>query len=369
MINVLIVDDSKFMRDTLAKLLSNTSDVNVVGTERNGVEAMKFLKSRYDVDVIILDFFMPKMNGLETIIKIMEERPTPTIMITIADRSEHADLYFNALQAGAFDIIPKPRGVDSLYVDKIIDKLVDKIRSAAKSKLNLLQSLKAKPSYKPKSSAHTEEQNKTALQAKKSSRVFSKSSFASRNLIIIGASTGGPSKVADLIQGIQYKSNFILVVIQHMPEGFTKSFAERLNKISDYKISEAVNNEPLKNGCGYVARGNYHMIFAKNGNKIEMQTPQDHKLYGVRPSFDYLIPSAAEIFGENCTGIILTGMGKDGSQGIPIIKNKGGITIVQDLDECLIDSMPKEAIKTGAVDHILKIKDIIRFVNTKIIYS
>ncbi len=297
MIKILIVDDSKFIRFNLEQMFQNVPDIKVVGTARNGIEALEFLKQN-SVDVVILDFFMPKMDGLETLAEIMAHYSIPTIMITIANQSEHADLYFSALKLGAFEIIPKPTGRDSLYIDTLAETLKDRIRAAyhAKPKISEVQRNnealkevleKGKRVIEEITRKQQEREQIKAFEIQKNTIAYptqNLSSFSlpsirslnqvptgftpSCNLLVIGASTGGPGKIIDLLSVLERKMNTIIVIVQHMPSGFTYHFAERLNAINNHKCSEAQHGERLIPGNCYVAPGDFHMRFAIVGNEV-----------------------------------------------------------------------------------------------------
>jgi len=356
MIKILITDDSKFMRVSLERILQDDSEIQVVGTARNGIEALEFLKD-HPVDVVILDFFMPKMDGLETLKNIMQTNPIPTIMITIANEKDNADLYFKALKSGAFDIIPKPSGLDSLYIDQMRDNLKEKIRIAAQSKVKL----KSLPPIPELFEVQKKEIPKSELVIERSVVKSETSGFSpSFDLLIIGASTGGPSKVFELIKGLPYRSNLAIIIVQHMPSGFTEFFAQRLGDATSFKFTEAKHMEKLRPGVGYVAPGNFHLRLALNNFDINLLLDQNEKIWGVRPCIDVTMKSAAPIFKDHCVGVILTGMGQDGSEGIQEIKRFRGRTYAQSADEALINSMPDHAIKTGAIDYIFPVEKISR---------
>ena len=392
MIKVLIVDDSKFIRFNLEQMFPNVSDIQVVGTARNGVEALDFLKQN-SVDVVILDFFMPKMDGLETLAEIMTHHMIPTIMITIANQSEHADLYFSALKLGAFEIIPKPTGRDSLYVDTLAETLKDRIRAAyhAKPKISevnknheVLKEIleKGKKVIDEINRKQQEYEQSRAVDFQKTQRSLPNQNLSSFsipsvrspdqvpsgfispcNLLVIGASTGGPGKIIELLSVFSRKMNTITVIVQHMPSGFTYHFAERLNTINNHHCSEAKHGELLIPGNCYVAPGDYHLRFALSGSDIYCVLDQEERINGLRPAIDYTFISGAYVFRKRMVGVVLTGMGNDGSEGVKHIKQVGGIVIVQSLEEALISSMPEKALRTNCVDHIAPVNEIGKILN------
>ncbi len=392
MIKILIVDDSKFIRFNLEQMFQNVPDIQVVGTARNGIEALDFLKQN-SVDVVILDFFMPKMDGLETLAEIMTHYSIPTIMITIANQAEHADLYFSALKLGAFEIIPKPTGRDSLYIDTLADTLKERIRAAynAKHKISEVQRNtealkeileKGKRVIEEITRKQQEIEQTKVFEIKKTTISYpaqNLSSFSlpsiraleqippgfstSFNLLVIGASTGGPGKIIDLLSVLERKMNTITVIVQHMPSGFTYHFAERLNSINNHRCSEAQHGEQLIPGNCYVAPGDYHMRFGIKSNEIYCVLDQEDRINGLRPAIDYTFISGGYIFKKNMYGVVLTGMGNDGSEGVKHIKKCNGTVLAQSLDEALITSMPEKAIKTNCVDYIAPVSEIGRILN------
>ena len=371
MIKVLIVDDSKSMRIGLQKLLSDhRPEIDVIGTARHGIEALEFLHEHNNaVDVVLLDFFMPKMDGLETLKKIMELYSIPTIMISSADQTENADLYFKAIKMGAVDSITKPSGIESLYVDQIEELLVKKIKSAFESRKKI-QKIGNDDSIKAILSPTIVTRKKfdpILIEAIKHHPLGSNLLTNFRKVILLGASTGGPSKIIDIIQNLRFSPYVAIIIIQHMPAGFTNYFAQRLNNLSEYPIHEAMNGERLCAGTMCVAPGDQHLKLRIEGQEIYIETNQEPRIWGVRPCIDYVMISAAQLFKEKCVGIVLTGMGRDGAYGIQIVKQYGGLTIAQNTEEALIDSMPKEAIKTGDVEHVMKVQDIIKFLNNNVI--
>jgi two-component system chemotaxis response regulator CheB len=375
MIKVLIVDDSKFMRVSLERVLSTDPEIQIAGTARNGIEALDFLKTN-PVDVVILDFFMPKMDGIETLQQIMMTNPIPTLMITIANKTENGDLFLKALRLGAFDIISKPSGLNSMYIDDLEEMVKSKIKLAFQSKQKL-KTLANQINFqlefeKKNEKLRTEVEDMQRSKAMRTQAILNESQTyrnlsAPFNVLCIGASTGGPSQIFDLVKNLRYSPALSIIVIQHMPGGFTDHFANRLSSIGEYKFVEASDGEKLRPGLGYVAPGNFHMYVTMKGNDIILQTDQSEKVWGLRPCIDYTMISAAQIFKGRCIGTILTGMGQDGTEGIKAIKSNGGITFAQSLEEALIDSMPEHAIKTGMVDFVMNVAQISNYLNQKII--
>jgi two-component system chemotaxis response regulator CheB len=373
MVKILIVDDSKFMRFNLEKILTKVPGFNVIGTARNGLDALDFLDA-HEPDVIILDFFMPKLDGLGTLEKIMSRKnPIPTIMITIATRAEHSDIYFKALELGAIDIIPKPSGRDVLYLDEIEKVIIQKVKIAteSRSKLKVFSNqnkIKAIQAQYKTQNKKTPEKVFEKIKIKSNTLQKTYKDYVSPNKIIfIGASTGGPPKIIEILKDIQYHYGVSIIVVQHMPAGFTKGFSERLDRISSYKFTEVENEMILEAGKGYCAKGDFHLKFEKMDDRLVFVLNQEDKIWGIRPSIDYTLQSLAPLAKTKLCAIILTGMGRDGTDGVGYVKKYKGTTIAQDIEDALIDSMPKNAIETGYIDLILKTDEMASYVNEIII--
>lgn len=391
-IKVLIVDDSRFIRFNLERMLKDVEGIEVVGIARNGIEALEFLEKN-SVDVVVLDFFMPKMNGLETLAEIMKRYRTPTIMITIANREEHADLYFSALKLGAFEVIPKPTGREALYVDVLADTLKNNIKMAyeARSKireavrneaileeyLNIGRKVIEDVEKKAELQEQTQSQMAKTDTETTATRPFPTASYPSIrtkeqvpdsyeppcNLLIIGASMGGPPTINDLLSYFNRKMSTITVIVQHMPSVFTNHFAQRLDTINNHKCSEAKQDERLIPGNCYVAPGDFHMRFGYSNNDVYCVLDQEPRISGLRPAVDYTLASGACIFKKKMVAVILTGMGNDGAQGVIEVKKNGGKVIAQLPTEALISSMPEKAIQTKCVDQIAPVKEIANILN------
>jgi two-component system chemotaxis response regulator CheB len=320
-IKILVVDDSLLMQKILVDLLQSDSQISVIGTARDGEEALQKIASLHP-DVVTLDIEMPRMDGLTAVKKIMKTNPLPVVMISALAQRE-AQLTLKALELGAVDYVPKPSGPISLNMDPVKTELITKIKTAASA--NIQQA-------KPRSAEETE-----PPKAKSNDKVIS-----------IAASTGGPAAVTYVLKHIPENTPPILVV-QHMQKGMTKLFAEGLNNECKFKVKEAEEGDAVQEGLALIAPGGFHMIVAKTG-KISLTT--NPPVNYVRPSADVLMNSAAKAYASKNIGVVLTGMGVDGAKGIEAIKKKGGMTIAQDKKTCVVFGMPHAAIKTGCVDCI-----------------
>ena len=337
-IRVLVVDDSALMRKMLSDILSRDDLIEVVGTARDGLDAMEKIR-KLEPDVVTMDIEMPKMDGLTALQHIMNERPMPVIIVSAMDKRQ-ADVTMKALDYGAVDFISKTSGTLSLDIDKIGDDFISKVKMASTARMP-----------KPRTKKHTNgfylSEEPAVLQQPTSAR-------ARKKLVIIGASTGGPKAIPEVLSRLPRNIPAPVLVVQHMPEGFTKSFADRLNWYTSLEVAEAAPGDIISPGKVLVAPGNYHMEI---GGKT-IKTTQDEKVNNVRPSVDVLMKSAAKSHGAGCIGVLLTGMGGDGAEGLKAIKAAGGKTIAQDEETCVVFGMPKIAMDMGVVDVMRPLDDI-----------
>ncbi|MEN3046834.1 MAG: chemotaxis response regulator protein-glutamate methylesterase [Candidatus Hydrothermales bacterium] len=330
-IKVLIVDDSYLMRVLLNDLLSSYKDIEVVGTAKNGEEALKLVK-KLKPDVVTLDYEMPGLNGLEVLERIMRDNPTPCIMLS-AYTKEGAEITLKALSKGAFDFIPKPSGSISLDIEKIKTELYEKIKLAKEVNIEVLK-------YKYRKIELRKKVGEKKIEA-----------------IGIVSSTGGPPVIEFIFKSIP-NLDIPIFIVQHMPKSFIPLFAERLKKLTGKKIVEAKDKEIVRGGYIYIAPGGIHMALRKIEDKVMINLVDEEPKWGVKPSGDYILSSIAEIYGENSLAIILTGMGKDGSEGAKKIKSKGGIIISQNRETSVIYGMPA-AVKDIS-DFILSPEEIVK---------
>ena len=331
-IKILVVDDSLLMQRVLVDLLQSDSQISVIGTARNGEEALQKIKT-LNPDVVTLDIEMPKMNGLTTVRKIMQTNPLPVIMISALAQRE-AQLTLKALEFGAVDYVPKPSGPISLNMDTVKDELITKVKTAASANIRKVKPL----------------QTKVAPPKEKSRD----------KLISIAASTGGPAAVAYILRNVPPNTPPILIV-QHMQKGMTKLFSETLNQECKIQVKEAEEGDVVQEGLALIAPGGFHMEVTKEGEINLTTTPPVNY---VRPSADVTMKSAAKAYASKSIGVVLTGMGADGAKGIEAIKKKGGVTIAQDKKTCAVFGMPDAAIKTGCVDLVASLEAIPREIMT-----
>lgn len=332
------------MRKIISDMLNRQLDIEVIGIARNGQELLSKLETQ-NPDVITLDVEMPKMNGIEALKELkLRNINIPVIMLSSISK-RGAELTMECLEAGAFDFIPKPSGSISLDIDKVLDDLTEKIRLA----------------YNKKSLVRINRNNeyRNIVKSLKEDKELIKSgrNHARKKIeaIVIGASTGGPKSLHTIIKSLPPKLGVPIIIVQHMPAGFTKAFSKRLNNNSNIDVVEAVHGESIEKNKIYIAPGGFHLDVGKD-KKIYLNT--DKTLWGVRPAVDKLFISASKAYGSSLMSIILTGMGKDGANGTVEVKKSGGHTISEDESTCIIYGMPKMAYETGMVDIALPLKDI-----------
>lgn len=336
-----MVDDSVLMRTLISDMLNVPGEIAVVATAKNGIEAIEKTKE-YSPDVITMDVEMPKMDGISALKVIMREKPTPVVMLS-AVTNEGASATLVALSSGAVDFIPKPSGSISLDIDRVKDTLLTKVRAAYKiSKDKLL----------PSSISYRD----AGLKAGKPLKC------GSNKVVVIAASTGGPPALEKVLSSLPGDIPAGILIVQHMPPGFTRSFAERLNRVTDIEVKEAEEGDQIVDGLALIAPGNYHMDLKKDKKGIMwyryVSLNQEPVVHSVRPAADITMRAASEIYGPNTIGVVLTGMGSDGAFGLRHIKACGGRTIACDERTSLIFGMPRAAIELGCVDRIVPLENI-----------
>lgn len=331
-ITVLIVDDSFFMRRFLREILSKDPGIEIVGEAKDGSESVGEAL-RLAPDVITMDYNLPKMNGAEAVSLILKKSASPPAIIMVsAYTMEGAEATLESLRAGAVDFIAKPSGELSFDIDKIGAELLIKIRAAVGARITVLKSLPTKPSVKVRQlpDGHAK-------------------------AIVIGASTGGPPILEEFFMSRHLgEAKAFFLIVQHMPPYFTRTFADRLNRTSSFQIKEAEDGDLIKRGMGFVAPGDFHMkVSTGKDDEPIIKLTRSAPRHGLRPAIDITMSSAAENFGRGTIGVILTGMGKDGLEGMRSIKLSGGYTLVQDPATATIDSMPRAVIENNLADEIL----------------
>ncbi len=350
-IKVLIVDDSSLVRKILKDALDKEIDLEVVGTANNGKSAI-YKNEVLKPDVITMDIEMPIMDGLEALKRIICSKPVPVIMLSVFTRHGAAET-FKALEYGAVDFIPKPSALHDMSVEEIQNLIVNKIKSAAETTVQIPEEFKG---------LKFEDEQFTALPRRvllpKVSRLDVPFNRDSDRIIGIGTSTGGPSALMTVFQMIPEGFLPPIFIVQHMPEGFTKAFAERLNRNSTLNVKEAEDGDEVEMGRAYLAPGHSHMIVEKSGKGEVVRIFPGDKVSGHRPSIDVLFNSLADLYSSKVIGVIMTGMGKDGSDGIKKIKKMGGYTFAQDEESSVVYGMNRVAVQKGAIDEEVTLMDI-----------
>jgi two-component system chemotaxis response regulator CheB len=319
------------MQRVLSDILKMDPRIIVIGTARDGEEAITKIATLHP-DVVTMDVEMPKMNGLTAVRRIMETNPVPVVMISALTQHE-AQLTLKALEFGAVDYVPKPSGQISLNMDSVKDELISKVKTAASANVRPIKRL-------------TEETPQSTLVR----------GSASDKIIFIAASTGGPPAISSVLRNLPSDIPPILVV-QHMPKGVTKLFADGLNQECKFQVKEAEEGDMIQEGLALIAPGGFHMVVTKD-DKIKLS--QDPPVNYVRPAADVTMFSLAKVYGSKIVSVVLTGMGSDGAKGVIAIKDKGGFAIAQDEKTSIVYGMPKMAFDTGRVDVVAPLERIPR---------
>lgn len=329
-IKVLVVDDSALIRSLLSEIVNSQEDLQLVGTAQDAYVA-KEMVNRFSPDVITLDIEMPKVNGLTFLDKLMRARPTPVIMISTLTE-QGADATVRAMELGAVDFIPKPKIGVAQGIEEYQELIIEKIRLAANANI-----IKKKPA-----------QNKDPLTV---------NVLGTEKIIAIGASTGGTEAIKEFM--MQLPSNSPAVVIsQHMPAGFTTSYAQRLDSLCKVNVIEAKGGERILPGHAYLAPGNFHLVVERCGSDYRLRLSDSTMVSGHRPSVDVMFNSLAKCAAQNTVAVIMTGMGKDGAAGMYSLHQNGAYTFAQDEESCVVFGMPKEAINLGGVNEVLPLDEL-----------
>lgn len=328
-IKVLVVDDSALIRNLLGEIIRSERDMELVGTAPDAFVAKKLVNER-SPDVITLDIEMPKVDGLRFLEVLMKAKPTPVIMISTLTE-QGADATLRALELGAIDYIAKPKLSVAQGIEEYRQLIIEKIRTAAMSKVRSVQSA-------PKS-------------------VSTLQYTGTEKIIAIGASTGGTEAIKEIIEVLPANAP-ATVITQHMPPGFTTTYAKRLDSLSRLRVVEAKGDERLLPGNAYLAPGDRHMRIVRSGADYRIKLDDGDRVSGHKPSVDVMFDSLVESAGQNVVATLLTGMGRDGAQGLLNLRKAGAHTICQDEKSCVVFGMPKVAINLGAAAQILPLGEI-----------
>jgi len=331
-IKVLIVDDSALIRSVMKEIVSSQRDMEVVGVAPDPIVARDLIKQT-NPDVLTLDVEMPRMDGLDFLEKLMRLRPMPVVMVSsLTERG--SEITLRALELGAVDFVTKPKLSIQSGMREYTDLIADKIRAAAAARI------------RPRTMPHPD-----AAKGGGELPAIRNPLTSSEKLIIIGASTGGTEAIKDFLVQMPSDCPGILIT-QHMPEGFTRSFAKRLDGLCKISVQEAAGGERVLPGHAYIAPGHSHLLLARSGANYVTKLDQGPPVNRHRPSVDVLFESAAACAGKNAVGVILTGMGKDGAQGMLRMKEAGAYNFAQDEASCVVFGMPREAIAVGATHEV-----------------
>ncbi|RKD24254.1 hypothetical protein BEP19_07570 [Ammoniphilus oxalaticus] len=353
---VLVVDDSAFMRKVLSEILSTDAGIEVVGTARNGQDAIAKV-AEIKPDVVTMDIEMPKMDGIEALRFLMENNPLPIVMISSLTQ-QGADATVQALELGAIDFISKPSGAISLDIHKVKEQIIEKVKSAAQANPKRIMAVLKRDQTKI-----------NVLNQREPRGLLQTATTSAPHLIVIGVSTGGPNALKCLLEELPEDFPAALFIVQHMPARFTKSLARRLNDVCELQVREAEQGVVAQAGYAYIAPGDYHMeIRARHRGGWQIELNQDDPVGSHRPSVDKLFESVSKLNHPSKIAIILTGMGSDGTKGLELMKQSGCREAIAEAESsCVIFGMPRAAIHSGNIDRILPIHEIGPYLTKKLI--
>jgi two-component system chemotaxis response regulator CheB len=336
-IRVLIVEDSLVARELLVSILQSSPDLQVIATARNGIEAVRLAKE-LKPDVIAMDVYMPEMDGLEATRQIMAETPRPIVMVSASFNKNESKLSFDALHAGALSILEKPTIYDPPEIHNL---LIDQLRLMSEVKVV----------------RHWDRARRRPGQARPLAEapIFTQNGKSKIQLMVIASSTGGPGVLAKILSALPADFPIPILIVQHIMSGFAEGLATWLNQLVPFEVRLARHADEPKAGQVLIAPDNYHMLVNNKGFiRLDQSPPQD----GLRPSANCLFNSVAEVYGATAIGLILTGMGNDGAEGLRALRERGAHTIVQDEASCVVFGMPAAAIELGAAEQVLSVDKI-----------
>jgi two-component system chemotaxis response regulator CheB len=335
---VLVVDDSAFMRRVISDILSSTDEFRVVGTARDGNDALRKIH-QLDPDLVTMDVEMPGLDGLAALGYIMSETPRPVVMLS-AYTVAGGDATLRALDYGAVDFVSKPSGTISLNLETVSDRLLEALRAAAAANLSMIPVRVHRPGAAPRRPAAPS----AGAPVRRRRRRAPEAGPPSEVAVAIAASTGGPRALAEMLPRLRVPLGAAVLVVQHMPAHFTRTFAERLDNLEGLPVAEAVDGEPVRQDRVYMAPGDFHMRVVRGDDGTpRIALGQEPTIWGVRPAADPLFRSVAAVYGPRGIGVVLTGMGRDGAEGLREIVHAGGGGIAQDRATSVIYGMPQAA--------------------------
>lgn len=346
MIKVLVVDDSALMRREISRILESDPNISVVGNARDGLQVMEKVNA-LNPDVITMDIEMPRMDGLQALQQVMKESPRPVVMVS-SMTIKGAEITIRALELGAFDFVHKPSGSISLDIGRQTDLLIQKVKTAAQSGVRHMKRL----------ANRSRVQSRPPVRSKP--RRVMPGKMEGSHIVGIGVSTGGPHTLMEMLPQIPGDLNISILIVQHMPEKFTASLARRLDSVCPMNVKEAEEGEIVERGGIYIAPGGKHMRLVSKNQKIRFieidKSREGHDIN--RPSVDVLFESLNDALSNHWLGVILTGMGADGSKELLRLRQSGGHTIAEAQETCTVFGMPKRAIEKGAAEFVLPVHKI-----------
>jgi two-component system chemotaxis response regulator CheB len=338
-VRVLVVDDSAYMRVVLRDMLQSEEGMSVLGTAKDGLEAIAKVKS-LKPDVVLLDIQMPKMDGLATLQRIMKECPTRVVMLSAMNKVD-VQLPLRALEMGAVDFIPKPSGPVSIDIVRFKKAIADLVRNASLAQIDVLKRMRG-----PIPVRHLQE---TAPPA----------ACADTKAVVIAASTGGPRSLEAVFAALPKNIRASIMIVQHLPAEFSPSFAKRLDAANGPKVVLAIDGTVIESGTAYLAPGGFHLrVEMRNRKGVVAKLDEGTPVQFVKPSANVLFESAAKCYGDRLLGVVMTGMGSDGAQGAKVIRAAGGRVIVQDEESSVIFGMAKAVITENAADEVVPLEKI-----------
>ena len=344
MITVLVVDDSAFMRKAISTMLDKDPGIKVVGMARDGQEGLDMVR-KLNPDVVTMDIEMPRMDGLTALRHIMMEAPRPVLMVSSLT-TEGAEATLKAMELGAVDFIPKQLSKVSLDIIKIEKDLIERVKTVAARRMRHARTRPA-PMARPAATGRPVPRP-----------VPSAAGRPIRDVVAIGVSTGGPPVVQQILSSLPEDFPAGIVIAQHMPAAFTGPFAKRLDAVSRISVKEAENGDVLRPGCAFVAPGGRHVVLEQKISRIDVVVTEEPREALYKPSANVLISSVAEAVGKRGLGVILTGMGSDGCEGVRELKGRGGRALAQSDSTCVVYGMPKAIVDENLADEIVDLDDM-----------
>ena len=338
-LRVVVVDDSAYVRKVVREILSRSPFIEVVGTARDGREALELVE-QLDPDVVTCDLIMPELDGVGFVREQMARRPVPIILMSIA--SENAEAVLTALDAGAIDFVQKPTALASEKIFEVSAELIEKVKAAGAISVNRISTAPASPS----------------LKTEPAPKVFGSHSV---DVVLIGVSTGGPQALKRLIPELPQDFPVPVLMVMHMPVGYTETYAAKLNELSPLEVKEAAEGDEVKPGRVFLAPAGRHLS-VKRGANGKVVVHLDAKPFNTlhRPAVDVLFQSAAEVYGNRALGVVMTGMGSDGKQGAAWLKSQGGLVFTEAESSCVVYGMPSAVMEAGLSDRSVALEEIAR---------